>query len=287
MRTKLVAILGLALAFGLAHAEDAKWLTSYDDAVQQAKKDGRLVLAAFVKPDQSLTKKLKDEIFSAKEFQEWAGKKAVLVEVDADKNVALVEKLHVQGLPAIVFVDGDGKDKGRTHYARGGASEWIKKAEEALKQGPEVETPKKEPEKADKADKKDDGAAAGAWGESWDKAAKAAKDGKKLILANFTGSDWCPWCIKLHKEVFAKKAFKEWAEKNVVLLELDFPNEKAQTDELKAQNKKLLEKYGVEGFPTVLVLDADGKKVGTLGYMEGGPTPWIKAAQDILDENKK
>lgn len=116
---------------------------------------------------------------------------------------------------------------------------------------------------------------AAGWLESHPQALAEAKKTGRPVLADFTGSDWCGWCIKLKKEVFDTPAFKEWAGKNVVLLELDFPQRKAQVAEIKAQNQKLAQQHGIEGFPTVLILDADGKKLGELGYMAGGPEVWI------------
>ena len=108
------------------------------------------------------------------------------------------------------------------------------------------------------------------------KEAKArAKSDQKLILVDFTGSDWCGWCIKLDREVFSKPEFKEYAEKNLVLLEVDFPRRKEQSATQKAHNMELAEQYGVQGFPTIIVLNGDGKKVGELGYMPGGPSAFL------------
>ena len=102
-----------------------------------------------------------------------------------------------------------------------------------------------------------------------------AKSDQKLILVDFTGSDWCGWCIKLDREVFSKPEFKEYAEKNLVLLEVDFPRRKELTAAQKAHNLELAEQYGVQGFPTIIVLNGEGKKVGELGYMPGGPSAFL------------
>jgi protein disulfide-isomerase len=107
------------------------------------------------------------------------------------------------------------------------------------------------------------------------KAVAKAKAEKKLVMLDFTGSDWCGWCIKLHKEVFSKPEFTEYAKKNLVLVELDFPHGKKQTAELKKANEELAAKYKIEGFPTIIALNGEGKKVGETGYVEGGPKPWI------------
>src|SRR5881628_3741355 len=74
------------------------------------------------------------------------------------------------------------------------------------------------------------------------KAQAKAKEEKKLVMLDFTGSDWCGWCIKLHKEVFSKPEFAEYAKDNLVLVEVDFPRAKTQTEELKKANQSLQEK---------------------------------------------
>jgi protein disulfide-isomerase len=115
------------------------------------------------------------------------------------------------------------------------------------------------------------------------KAQEKAKAEKKLVMLDFTGSDWCGWCIKLNKEVFSQPEFADYAKENLVLVEVDFPRGKAQTAELKKANAALQDKYKVEGYPTIIVLNEDGKKVGELGYQPGGPKPFIAE----LDKLKK
>ena len=116
------------------------------------------------------------------------------------------------------------------------------------------------------------------WLTSYDKAVKLSKKSGKPILADFTGSDWCSWCKKLKAEVFDTAGFKKWAEKNVILLELDFPRSKALPAALKAQNQGLAQKYAIRGYPTVLFLKADGSVIGKSGYMPGGPSAWVQNA---------
>ena len=112
--------------------------------------------------------------------------------------------------------------------------------------------------------------------------AKAVKEGKPIFI-NFTGTDWCGWCIKLEKEVFTKKAFQDYAKENLILVEVDFPKKKEQTAELKAQNKKLDKEYGVEGYPTLYLLDATGKKLTEdIGYREGGPEAYVEHLKSLL-----
>jgi protein disulfide-isomerase len=107
------------------------------------------------------------------------------------------------------------------------------------------------------------------------KAQEQAKKENKLVLLDFTGSDWCGWCIKLNKEVFSQPEFAQYAKTNLVLVEVDFPRKKRQSPELKKANEALSDKYGIEGYPTIIVLNGDGKKVGNLGYIPGGPKAFI------------
>ena len=113
------------------------------------------------------------------------------------------------------------------------------------------------------------------WSDDYKKSLEQAKEEKKMVLLDFTGSDWCPWCIRLDKEIFSTKEFKEYAKENLVLVELDFPQGKTLPRNVQKQNAELQEEYAIQGYPTVIVLNSDGKAVGKLGYMAGGPAPFI------------
>ena len=93
-----------------------------------------------------------------------------------------------------------------------------------------------------------------------------AKKEKKMVMLDFTGSDWCGWCVKLKKDVFDTKEFKDYAATNLVLVEVDFPRTKELGAKQVAANEALMAKYKVQGFPTLIVLNADGNQVGQLGY---------------------
>ena len=119
------------------------------------------------------------------------------------------------------------------------------------------------------------------WLTSYEQAEQKAKADNKLLLLDFTGSDWCGWCIKIDREIFSKPAFKEYASKNLVLLEIDFPMRRQVPAAVKAQNNKLAAKYEIQGFPTIIVLNGQGKKVAELGYVEGGPAAFIAELEKI------
>ena len=119
-------------------------------------------------------------------------------------------------------------------------------------------------------------AIAAGWGDDYKAAlADAAKQNKNVLL-DFTGSDWCGWCIKLKKETFNQPAFKEFADKNLVLVEVDFPQGKTLPPAVKKQNDQLQEQYQVQGFPTLVVLNPQGKIIKQQsGYIPGGPKGFI------------
>jgi len=119
------------------------------------------------------------------------------------------------------------------------------------------------------------------WFTSYELAQKEALSKNRLLLMDFTGSDWCGWCIMLDKEVFSKPEFKEYASKNLVLLELDFPRSKKMPPETAKQNERLAVKYGIQGFPTVVVFDSNGKPLGALGYQAGGPQAFIAELEKL------
>lgn len=104
-------------------------------------------------------------------------------------------------------------------------------------------------------------AAEGEWLTDFAKAEAKAKAEKKLVFMDFTGSDWCPPCKALHSKVLTSPEFVEFAKDNLVLVMVDFPQGKPQSKELQSHNEKLAEKFKVEGFPTVIVIDGAGKEL--------------------------
>lgn len=122
----------------------------------------------------------------------------------------------------------------------------------------------------------------GEWIENYDAALAAAKELKRPILVNFTGSDWCSWCKKLSAEVFTQDQFKEYAKANLVLLKLDFPRSIPQTAELKAQNGKLQEQFKIEGYPTIVLLNGTGTEISRLGYEPGGAANYVNRIKTLV-----
>lgn len=120
------------------------------------------------------------------------------------------------------------------------------------------------------------------WLTDFDQAKSKAKSDNKLVFIDFTGSDWCGWCIKMNKDVLSKPQFQEYASKNLILLEVDFPRAKEQPANLRMQNRKLAGEYGIEGFPTFIVLDGDGKKLWSYeGYFPGGAAAFVAELEKL------
>lgn len=121
-----------------------------------------------------------------------------------------------------------------------------------------------------------------AWLTNFTEAKAKAKAEKKDLLVDFTGSDWCGWCIKLDEEVFSKAEFQKEAPTHFVLVKLDYPrNKDLVTDEIRAQNKELGEKYQIQGYPTILLLDCEGRVYGQTGYLDGGPEKYNTHLADL------
>ena len=127
-----------------------------------------------------------------------------------------------------------------------------------------------------------DPAKSGEWLEDFAAAKAKAKETGRPILADFSGSDWCGWCIKLDKEVFSQADFKAYAKDNLVLFLADYPQRTAQAAKVKKQNEVLQAQYQIQGFPTVLLLDAEGKVLQQTGYQEGGASAYVQHLKDLL-----
>jgi len=129
--------------------------------------------------------------------------------------------------------------------------------------------------------------AASEWETDFSKASTNASKSELYMLLDFCGSDWCGWCIKLEKEVFSKPDFKKYAKQNLICVMVDFPRKKSQNKKLKEQNVELAKKYGVRGYPTVVILSPDGSLVGTTGYKEGGAQKYVDHLKEMIDAYKK
>ena len=118
------------------------------------------------------------------------------------------------------------------------------------------------------------------------KAQAEAKKQHKLVLMDFNGSDWCPACKTLKKQVFSSPEFQAYAKQNLVLVDVDFPENKPQPAKIKKANQALAEKFGVDGFPTVIVLASNGKELEKkAGYEGESPTDFIAELEKLRSQS--
>ena len=120
------------------------------------------------------------------------------------------------------------------------------------------------------------------WTDDFEAAKEQAEKEGKLLLVDFSGSDWCGWCKKLDSEVFAKPEFLKGVKKDFVLVMIDSPRDKSLLSEKAAkQNPELQKKYGISGYPTVLIMDAAGEVLDKTGYRDGGAKAYVKYLMDV------
>src|SRR6476661_672707 len=103
------------------------------------------------------------------------------------------------------------------------------------------------------------------------RAQEKAKAENKFVMLDFTGSDWCPWCIRLKREVFDKPEFATFAQQKLVLVEVDFPEQKMMAHLQKQANAQLKKRFHITGYPTIVMLSPDGEQLGRFGFVNGGP----------------
>jgi thiol-disulfide isomerase/thioredoxin len=114
------------------------------------------------------------------------------------------------------------------------------------------------------------------WRTDYSGALRQARSENKLVLLDFTGSDWCPWCIKFDHDVLSTDRFAGYARNKLMLVKVDFPRHTPQPDDLKRSNAALSKQFGVDGFPTYVLVNADGRELGRqVGYLQGGPDTFI------------
>ena len=120
------------------------------------------------------------------------------------------------------------------------------------------------------------------WEDNLETALQKAKSENKAVLVNFTGSDWCVWCQKLSAEVFSQPEFEDYANENLILVKIDFPEKIEQSVETKMYNNQLAQRFGIEGYPTIFLLKNDGSVALKTGYLPGGPVNYVSQLKSYL-----
>ncbi len=118
------------------------------------------------------------------------------------------------------------------------------------------------------------------WTDSFTEGIEQARRENKMLLLNFTGSDWCTWCIKLESTIFSTSEFKDWSEKNMVKVFLDFPSRINLSEETMNQNQQLQRFFGVRGYPTLMLLDSNLIPLLKTGYQNMNTAEFIEHLQN-------
>lgn len=119
------------------------------------------------------------------------------------------------------------------------------------------------------------------WETNVDAGIQKAQKVSKPTLILFTGSDWCTWCVRLEQEVLNQPAFAQAMQDRVVFVKADFPDP-SEAAIMRSPNKAAMDRYGVEAFPTFVAVDAQGRKLFTMGYLKGGPDNYAREIQNRL-----
>ncbi len=283
------------------------WTEDFKAAKARAAKEGKLVLAYFLNSRPSkegkAMKVLDHEVLGSEEFLKRAGESYVCYMAELHKpcqswmaqyNMSVAFKYAARNRKitppqvAIIHPDGSRLALLDREGLEGGVDGYFAKIEKACKT---ALVKREAEEKARKAaakkvpSKTDATSTPAGFTDNLDEALAKAKAEGKLVYACFSGSDWCYWCKKLKKEVLSDPLFVAGVMDDYVLVFIDSPENKALlSNRAKAENEKLTQKYGIRGFPTALILDGDGKKVGETGYRQGGAA---KYAEHLIGFRKK
>ena len=131
-----------------------------------------------------------------------------------------------------------------------------------------------------------EGAEVGAFTQDVDAAKALAREKGLPLLLDFTGSDWCGWCKLMDRQVFSQDAWKEWAATSIVLATIDFPSDESLVPHgFRERNRRLSDQYGIEGYPTYVLLSPDGEEIGRLGASrDASPAKFVGEVRAALVE---
>jgi thioredoxin-related protein len=286
MRHKIVfTFILLALLFNLA-ANKIDWHYSIEDALSLAKQSDKNVFVFFTGSDWcSWCDKLNEEVFDHKIFKDYVNDNMIMVYLDFPQSNILTpsqkeynnskqQEYKIAGYPSVLILDADGEVLIQSGYREGGPAKYVRFLEESLNWVDD-----------DSNDTYVD-AAGLVWQKNLTKAIDIARKEDKSIFVNFTGSDWCVWCHRLRDEVFLKPEFKEFSLENLVLVQFDFPQSITLPAGEENYNRSMMQKFGVRGFPTLFLLDSEGRTIQKLGYEKGGAIPYTNKLRDLIKNHK-
>lgn len=278
----LFAIFTTACTAEKVTTDNNNWLTNMEEAQKIAAERNIPILIHFTGSDWcSWCTKLDDEVFSTSVFEDYAIENIVLVKLDFPRNVeqSAETKRHnnkyknmfdIRGFPTIMIINDKLEKLAQMGYQPGGPEKYIEDLEAAIT----FET-----EYYDYTIKTDNGFI---WYTNIEKAKEIAAETHKSIFVDFTGSDWCVWCTKIDEEILSTDEFKKFADENLVMLYIDFPKKKELPAGMTSYNQQIAGKFGIQGLPTILILDKDGKQLTKLGYEREGASKFVNDIRSAI-----
>ena len=114
------------------------------------------------------------------------------------------------------------------------------------------------------------------WTENYNGGLEQAAAAKKPVFLLFTGSDWCPTCMELEKNILSSREFQDYAAAKLISIKVDFPRKRPQMPIQSQINEELSQKFAVEGFPTMFLLDSKGRILKNIEYTGQTPEEFVK-----------
>lgn len=282
MIKKILMILCLTMLVVPSLLAEINWHSNIEDALDKAAANNKYVFVFFTGSDWcSWCHRLTDEVFDHDEFQTYVKKNMEMVLLDfprstpqdqatKDYNEEKRDMYSIRGYPSVIILESNGEVAMQLGYREGGPVAYVEYIKGVLNWD---EAELEEPYISKKGQ---------TWYRSLEQAKKLAQEQDKHILVNFTGSDWCTWCHRLRDEVFEQPEFIQFAGDELILVRLDFPKAVEQPAGEESYNMKLAQKYGVRGFPSIFLLDKNGRTVKKLGYEEGGSANYVSILNDLM-----
>ena len=246
------------------------WQYSYKSAIKRAKSESKPVLIYFT-PQGDFSKvsawavkntTLQTALENNQSFCEYVSGKFILLNMDIKYNTAgehkrvfkseaIFEKLGINKFPAFGLISPDGEPKG-IFYPEGDGKNLVAHIQEFLDIEKNINNGITKTTDAE------------GWYLNLEMAKAMSKQSKKPIFIFFTGSDWCGYCKKIKRNVFADPEFKKFLKENTIKLMCDFPKRSQLSAPVKKQNNKLKKKFAVRGFPTMALMNAKGEKTSVI-----------------------
>ena len=279
----------------------AGWLDDLELAKKRAKASGRMILAAFEGSDWcGWCKKMEKDVYTQPDFMPRVTPRFVPVYIDKPRDRELLSEkcrernpeLHgeysVRGVPCVVILDAEGKEVGRVGGYKQNVDALMERVDAIVGRAQE---PSANVCPDEKHKRKADGKTSTPTGmtDDFEAACEQAKKEKKRMLLVFSGSDWCGFCKRLDDDVLSEKKFIRQVSRKYVPVYVDSPRDRSLLSaRAQDRNPGLIDRYSPNGYPTVVVTDADGEELARFsGYGGGGSSAFMRRLEDSVKDAER